>query len=267
MTRDVGHRVVILSPHFDDGVFSLGASIAQAVARGSRVTVLTIFGNDPESRRAASSWDAACGFSTEGEATAARREEDRRACLLVGADPAWLSHHDEEYRDALDEDALWSDMRDVVESADAVICPGFPLYHPDHRLLTELVAQRLRRPRLALYVEQPYASWRLMGRGRRTWTLPGLTLQRSIVNIARIVARTPEGRRLQQPVLPEEIAGILRGRPAWTPVRAGARASLAKQRAVQAYTSQLRGFGPLVGTRIALYELAFGGEGVAWLRH
>jgi hypothetical protein len=37
---------------------------------------------------------------------------------------------------------------------------------------------------------------------------------------------------------------------------------MAKRQAVRAYSSQLRGFGPLVPERMALYEHSWGGEGV-----
>jgi LmbE family N-acetylglucosaminyl deacetylase len=269
MRRGSTRRVVVLSPHIDDGIFSLGASIAQATRRGTHVQVVTVFANDPQSTRAPSPWDADCAFRTEGEASSARRDEDRRAADAVGAEAVWLPLPDEEYREALGEeldgDAVWSQVAPTVAGADAVVGPGFPLYHPDHTLVTRLAATHVDSARLGLYVEQPYASWRLIGRGRRTWTLPGLTFRGSLANVARIVARTPEGRRLQQPALPQELMTIVGGPPKWHRARAGGRAWLAKQRAVQAYESQLRGFGPLVGTRMALYELAWGGEGLAWV--
>jgi LmbE family N-acetylglucosaminyl deacetylase len=258
-------RIVVLSPHLDDGVFSLGGSIAQATRRGAQVHVVTVFANDPQSDRPASPFDAGCGFRTESEAAAARREEDRRACEFVGAEPVWLTCRDEEYGGEQPDD-VWAALSETIEHADTVVCPGFPLYHPDHVSLTTLVAARLDRSvRLGLYVEQPYASWRLIGRGRRTWTMPGLTLRRGVMNLARILARTPEGRRLQRPALPPNVVSGVGG-VTWTVSGFGPPDWLAKQRAVQAYASQLRTFGPLVGTRMALYEFAWGGEGLGWIR-
>lgn len=265
MTSLVGRRIAVLSPHLDDGVFSLGASIARATRRGAQVQVVTVFANDTRSDRPASPFDAGCGFRTEGEAAAARREEDGRACDLVGADPVWLTFGDEEYGRPPADD-VWTALAQTLASADAVVCPGFPLYHPDHAWLTKLVARRLESStRLGLYVEQPYASWRLIGRGRRTWTLPGLTLRRGVINLLRILARTGEGRSLQRPTLPEDAARVV-GDVRWGVSRTAVRDWLAKQRAVQAYPSQLRTFGPLVGTRMALYEFAWGGEGLGWVR-
>ena len=93
--------------------------------------------------------------------------------------------------------------------------------------------------------------------------MPGLTPARGVRNLVEILLRTRTGRRLQQPVVSEELASVLPDEPIWTAVNAAPRAWMVKQRAVQAYASQLRAFGPLVGSRMALYELAWGGEGVA----
>lgn len=264
MSGGPGERLVVLSPHLDDAVFSLGATIARASAAGTDVKVLTVFGNDAQSEHPPSQWDLACGFESEGGAARARREEDRRACDVVGAEPVWLPFHDDDHgRDATPAD-VWSALAPLLQPADAVLTPGFPLYHPDHAWLTSLVVRELgATARLGFYVEQPYASWRLVGRGRRTWTLPGLTLRRGLLNLATTVSRLPAGRRLQQPSLPGDLGATLGGPLQWKAAPAGPRGWWKKQHAVRAYESQLRGFGPLVPTRIALYEFGWGGEGIA----
>jgi LmbE family N-acetylglucosaminyl deacetylase len=261
-----GSKIVVLSPHLDDGVFSLGASIARAAREGATVKNVTVFANALDSDRAGSPWDTTCGFRSEREASLARREEDMRACELVGAEPVWLPFRDEEYgRDATADD-VWEALAEVVDWSDTVLAPGFPLAHDDHAWLTTLVVQRLPPGRsFGLYVEQPYASWRLIGRGRRTWAVPGLTLRQGIVNLIAILARSSSGRRLQQPGLPTALAASVAPEPTWS--SAGARPAewWAKLRAVRAYESQLRQFGPLVASRMALYELGWGGEGLAWI--
>src|SRR5919109_2160206 len=77
-------KVVVLSPHLDDAVLSIGAGIRRAT-RLSRagVTTVTVMGCDPHSHAPAGFWDRQSGFRTEGEAARRRREEDRRACQLV----------------------------------------------------------------------------------------------------------------------------------------------------------------------------------------
>jgi LmbE family N-acetylglucosaminyl deacetylase len=260
----LGTRVIVLSPHLDDAVLSLGAAIASTARAGGDVRVVTVLGADPESPAPAGPWDSACGFATEGEAARARRDEDREACALVGAHPVWLPFKDEEYGRDIEEDQVWESLAHQSSTAEAVLVPGFPLAHADHAWLTELV---LRRPlpceQTAFYVEQPYASWRILGRGRRTWAMPDLTLRRGLRISMQLLLRSPSGRALQQPSTPAELRDdthqlewlrLTRSRQDWW----------AKQRAMRAYRSQLRGFGPLVAERIALYEFAWGGEGLAW---
>jgi LmbE family N-acetylglucosaminyl deacetylase len=261
--RALGRRIAILSPHLDDAVFSLGGLIAGAARSGAEVRAVTVFGNDPDSEAPAGPWDRACGFVTVGEGAKARRLEDERACGLVGATPVWLAFADEEYGGPRDEAEIWAALADVVAWADAVFVPGFPLYHPDHAWLTEIVCRKATAARVGLYVEQPYAAWRLIGRGHRTWTLPGLTPAQGIRHALMLLFRTPAGRRLQQPVAP--VVGPRWRAERWVAVRAYPRDWRAKQKAVRAYRSQLQAFGPLVPSRMALYEAAWGGEGVALL--
>ena len=68
-------RLVVVSPHLDDAVLSLGATMASAARNGAHVTVLTVFACDPQSSAPAEWWDRAGGFRTLGEAACARREE------------------------------------------------------------------------------------------------------------------------------------------------------------------------------------------------
>ncbi len=153
-------RTVVLSPHLDDAVFSIGAAIASATRRGGDVRVLTVFAGDPDSELPAGSWDGRAGFKTAGEAARLRREEDDRACRLLGAQAEWLPLHDSQYRSAGDEDEIWRAVSAAVEGTQAVLLPGFPLEHTDHELLARLVRERgLPVPRLGLYVEQPYGMW------------------------------------------------------------------------------------------------------------
>jgi LmbE family N-acetylglucosaminyl deacetylase len=154
-------RVVVVSPHLDDAVFSLGSTIATAARTGATVRVLTVFAGDPKSETPAGGWDAATGFRTHGEAARARRDEDGIACAVLGAVPDWLPFPDAQYSGRPSDEVLSAALAAAFEDADSVLVPGFPLAHPDHVWLNELVLRRRlpRRARLGLYVEQPYA-WR-----------------------------------------------------------------------------------------------------------
>jgi LmbE family N-acetylglucosaminyl deacetylase len=158
VTESLRGRVVVVSPHLDDGVFSLGATIAQAARAGTRVEVLTVFGCDPESHVPANGWDTRGGFVTEGEAAAARREEDREACRIVGAEPHWLPFRGGGYTPDKDADAIFAALAEKISGADAVLVPGFPLRNDDHAWLARLFDERApASTRLGRYVEQPYA--------------------------------------------------------------------------------------------------------------
>lgn len=159
MTESLQGRVVVVSPHLDDGVFSLGATIAGAARAGARVEVLTVFGCDPESDAPANGWDSRGGFTTEGEAATARRAEDAEACRLVGAEPHWLSFRGGGYTVEKDSDAIFAALTERISGANVVLVPGFPLRNEDHAWLARLFAERNPAPasRRGHYVELPYA--------------------------------------------------------------------------------------------------------------
>jgi LmbE family N-acetylglucosaminyl deacetylase len=232
--RPPGDRVVVLSPHLDDGALSLGAATAAWTRGGAEVRVLTVLAGRPDATGPAGPWDAASGFATEGAAAAARREEDRSACAILGAIPVWLDHVDGQYERNADDEEIWTTIRAAVGDARIVLAPGFPLLHPDHAWLGLLaVARRDPAWRFGLYVEQPYA----IGSGR---------------------PRDHLGRIGVDP----EFAGV---HAPWTARRR-------KRRALLAYRSQHAQLAEVVSgswhdlqRRIDGLERRRGGEGVAWL--
>ncbi len=229
-----GRRVVVVSPHFDDAVLSLGATMASWSRGGSHVTLLTVLGCDPDSLAPAGGWDARAGFETEAAAARARRQEDRRACSVVGASPVWLPFGSLDYDRHGDDDAVRGAVRSAIDGADAVLLPGSPLTHPDHAWLVRmLVDGALPCDQLGFYAEQPY---------------------------------THRKREPTEPLLAP--AGAW---PGGTPIleRVAARDWLAKLRAARCYRSQLpllglsRGAGaPLIG--LVWSDVRRGGEAVAW---
>jgi LmbE family N-acetylglucosaminyl deacetylase len=208
-----GERIVVVSPHLDDGILSLGASIAAWSRSGAVVELVTVLGCDPASGARAGGWDRRGGFATEGESVLARREEDRRACAVVGATPVWLPFGSVDYERHGDEEDVRRSVADAVAGADTVLVPGSPLTHPDHEWLVLTLAGALDRSRLQLYAEQPYT--------RRTGA---------------------------QPRVPDGLVDALGGQATFEPVRTRLRDRLAKWRAIRRYRSQL----PLLGMRRSL---------------
>ncbi len=229
-------RVVIVSPHSDDAVMSLGATIAWAAQAGAKIEILTVFSLITTSSAPTGPWDKSCGFDTEGEASTARREEDRQACRILGATPRWLEFGAEPYeRRGTDEDISYA-VQAATEGADLVLIPGYPLLHPDHAYLSELVLRKgVSGRRTVLYTEQPYAYTH---------------------------NKSPQG----SAVAPA-LAALLGAPIAWTRVRTERAHRQAKLKAVRCYRSQLRRLGL---RNIGLYRMLWreasqGGEAVAWI--
>jgi LmbE family N-acetylglucosaminyl deacetylase len=224
-------RVAILSPHLDDAVYSLGATIIESARAGAQVSVITVFAGDPESSRPATPWDRRFGFQMAGEAARARREEDRRACALLGASTVWLPF-DDHYGRASGDDEVWEAIRGAIGHADTLLVPGFPLDHRDHVRLARLTLEReIDAQTVCLYVEQPYAAVRK-------------ELPRIVPALASLVKREPE----------------------WHSVVARVAARWRKGRAWRTYRSQFRHFGYRSLASVMRYERRHAGEMIAGLR-
>jgi LmbE family N-acetylglucosaminyl deacetylase len=128
MRRDGPHLFV--SPHLDDAVFACGAWIASAAP----ATVVTVFAGSARPGAASAPWDGECGFHAGDDVVALRREEDRAALALLGAQPIWLDFRDDQYGESRGADAIAVALADAIdrEAASAIHCP-LGLFHSDHR--------------------------------------------------------------------------------------------------------------------------------------
>jgi LmbE family N-acetylglucosaminyl deacetylase len=247
-------RLVVVSPHLDDAALSLGATIAYATRAGVPVTVLTVFAGDPGSGEPAGVWDGLCGFATAGDAARLRREEDARACAILGAEPVWLPFADQDYCGPRNGDEIWAGVEPFVAEAALVLIPGYPLVHSDHVWLTRLIAIRASESTtLGLYVEQPYANLVVIGRG---YTF------RRILAAGAIALRTPRGLRLQRPALLDGVASLFDMPLEWHAAGADGCDRRKKIKAIEAYTSQVRWLGRRLLPRIRLYEWGWRGEAI-----
>lgn len=81
------YQAIYLSPHLDDVALSCGGQIAQRTAAGERVLIVTVMAGDPP-RGAFSSYVQSLHdrWRLATDAAAVRREEDRRACAVLGAE-------------------------------------------------------------------------------------------------------------------------------------------------------------------------------------
>lgn len=150
---------MVLSPHLDDAVLSVGAYMHAQARLGTDVRVLTVFANDPAADDPPGAWDVRCGFGSAAAAAQARREEDVRASAIVGAEPHWLAYADDSYGRSPDADNVWESIQRLAGGCALLLVPGFPLRHADHAWLSRLIVERrseLSSP-LGFYAEQPYA--------------------------------------------------------------------------------------------------------------
>ncbi len=152
-----------VSPHFDDVAMGAGQMLIRHAGL-SHTTVVTVFGGQPPTYPdPPTDWDALGGFLPGDDVVAARREEDRAAMAVLGAQPLWLDFADHQY--------LRSDQRHTpAEVAPAILAAidaigptavfiPMGLANPDHGLTHEAcLLARQQRPDWAwfAYEDQGY---------------------------------------------------------------------------------------------------------------
>ena len=82
---------LVISPHLDDAVLSVGGSIAAWTKAGERVVVATIYTNGPPLDEVAPAMRKWADYP-------ARRGEDGLACAVVGAEHRWLGQIERAFR-------------------------------------------------------------------------------------------------------------------------------------------------------------------------
>jgi LmbE family N-acetylglucosaminyl deacetylase len=198
--------VLVISPHFDDAIFSCGNLLA--AHHGSHTA--TVFGGAPDTPMS-TDWDAQAGFANSTEAIAVRRQEDAQAHAQVSATVHHLDFCDSQYGQTPAVDALERALYRLVarHSAEAVFVP-LGLFHSDHVLVHAAALLMLPKLPKRLWVAYEDALYR---RGR------GAVQSRLVALAERGIVATPVS-----PVCAAD------GRQ--------------KRRAVACYASQLRAFGP-----------------------
>ena len=169
---------IILSPHFDDAVLSMGGFMAN---RKNPLIVATFFTEKP-SEPVQANWDNLSGFKNSDEALAVRVEENARALGRTGTHAINMRYLDFQYRRERnlesEEKILQSMKKDIKTILDtfgtaknvSIYGPsefGQRFTHPDHKLVHDAFASVARekseqnsprRIRFFFYEDFPYIS-------------------------------------------------------------------------------------------------------------
>ncbi|MGD8804451.1 MAG: PIG-L family deacetylase [Chloroflexota bacterium] len=173
------YETIYLSPHLDDAILSCGGQIYQLTRAGKSALIVTIMAGDaPADGLSEFALGLHQRWQLAGDAAAQRRQEDRAACRVVGADYLHLNLLDCIYRRdpgtgaALydSEEALFDELHPAeralartladtlgrLPDSNRVLAPLTVGGHIDHQL-TRLAAEIWLGDNLTYYEEYPYA--------------------------------------------------------------------------------------------------------------
>jgi LmbE family N-acetylglucosaminyl deacetylase len=170
--------LLVLSPHLDDAVLSLGGSLDTLARCGAQVLVLTLATADPLGELSPSAEDLHRRWGLGADAMAVRREEDLKACQMLGVEALHWPLTDALYRrESLHGEPLYPTLRSLFGSlheadrgqatalaerflqlppAERICAPLAIGRHVDH-CLTRLAAELAWGKRLEYYEDFPYA--------------------------------------------------------------------------------------------------------------
>ena len=276
--------IVILSPHLDDAVISLGGMISREVARGRTVDIWTCFTEGPDLETIPPAQRGLGDYAT-------RREEDRRALAVLGASHRWLNLRERIWRDpALGQDhhifhtpagldgftalpALRAIARELILGGSQVFVPLGVGHHHDHVEVTVAVLQEmlsLRRFDRVHFYEDPYAHGggcrraHFVTRRRlwKPWAAPALASPRmgALLFAAAMCSRGPQ----IEDYMPE----VRRLTWSYTDAPVDQDSERRKLAAAAEYTSQVKAFGGLhvVSAFMRQVHIALNGEPI-WQVH
>jgi LmbE family N-acetylglucosaminyl deacetylase len=175
IARAADYAHVVLSPHLDDAVLSLGGTIAELSSKGERVLVYNVCSGLPSPLDELSPIaDELTGGSAHGWVKM-RRAEDELACALIGADHYFDTARDAIFRDP-DRYATFDSLFEPPDLSDSLSRRAFGTFtllltrawrakfyaplaiggHADHRIVCAAAMRALPRERLFFYEDFPY---------------------------------------------------------------------------------------------------------------
>lgn len=160
--------IIVLSPHFDDAVISMGGLLA----KHEHPTVVATFFTAEPAVATSTQWDTMSGFSNSKDAVTARTQENQKALTTLGVDAIKnFGYMDSQYRHGTSSDAdLEQNMAQDIQALLAsygdkqisVYAPsifGPKISHPDHALLHRAffdVAENYPKQNVTFYFYEDY---------------------------------------------------------------------------------------------------------------
>lgn len=152
------YSIVVISPHFDDAVFSCG----QLLSAVSAPTVVTVFTACPADGGMLTDWDGRCGFASAAKAMQGRRAENDQALSLLQAKGIDLDFLDAQYPQLPHNNAEL--LIDTLATTVSQLQPStviFPLglFHSDHVRVSDALitlSPRFNTIRWIAYEDIPY---------------------------------------------------------------------------------------------------------------
>ena len=144
-------RYVVLSPHLDDGIFS----VCDYMLAAPGALLLTVFAGVPP-EGTATPYDTGCGFEDSRKAIFSRRFENATACEFLGIEHREWDFLDGQYGAIGQGVQIIDSLLEEFTGAELVMPLG--LHHPDHVLVSESAEMILDSfSKVYVYADLPYA--------------------------------------------------------------------------------------------------------------
>ncbi len=164
---------IILSPHFDDGVLSLGGLMARNKDEFKKELLVATFFTRRPAETMHTQWDKISGFSDSGEAMSARTKENEKALVPFSAIIKNYNYSDFQYRKKNENEetrqAISKDIETLLENYNQqeifIYGPatfGEKITHPDHQIVHDSLMDIWQKNRALnvqffMYEDFPYA--------------------------------------------------------------------------------------------------------------
>ncbi len=148
-------KIKIISPHFDDGVFSAFNLINQ-----NKTSLITVFSQIPN-QNISTLWDRLCSGQSSSQLMKKRQIENQTALQSYQTKLINLNLLDRQYRrQNIKKDTILSELLKHISRQDQLFFPlALSRYfvHPDHQILASIGLKLLKQNyQISFYIDQPY---------------------------------------------------------------------------------------------------------------